>query len=149
MVLVVDEAQLAQEPRMAPFWVAHEVGHIALGHVRRRRFYTVMLLLFLPLLVGPFIVAFAGGGPAHLGLASAAGVLTWPFTLRWQVRPGEAAADQFAARVGCPLDSAALAAYLKGHGWIDENAGAWLGSHPDWATRLRIAQQNTPASGET
>jgi hypothetical protein len=125
--------------------VAHEMGHVVLGHIassRRRRAALVCAGAggFLPALGAIGGVLLAGDVGASVGVLAGMGVWLLAVALfgRRVIRPQEIRADAYAAARGCPVTSHVAELYLARRAqrqWWDRGVERFRGTHPPWPAR--------------
>ena len=126
-------------PALAGFFAVHELGHVVLGHTRRRRRITNVAALFAATVVIGVVALVVLPDPVFLP----AGVLlpmclVLHLIIRYRMRPAEYAADQYAAEHGRPITELG-----------DPDGWRWwhelLPTHPSWERR----QQRTAATANS
>jgi Zn-dependent protease with chaperone function len=134
------------------FIAAHEVGHIALGHVYRRRAAELSaaagLIAVGLVLAALHISTFPDTHPAVATVvpAAAAGALVVLLMSYVPARRCERAADVFACQAGSPL-TPTVAEWMMGQRRQPRLTPTWMLDHPKWPDRLRHACQQTDTDG--
>lgn len=129
---------LLADPESARFTVAHELGHLALGHVgARRRVAARILLRRLAPVAAVAALWLLLPAPALAVLPVAA----FPLLAPWLRRGEEAAADAWAAAAGFPLTPGLAARYRAAEG--GDPAG-WSATHPSWRARCAGPRRRGP-----
>lgn len=125
----------------ARFTIAHELGHVARGHVERRTTYWTFGLLAGSAGVVLLVLAVTGvttrgvDGLALLGFAPMTIVIAHRPLVRYLVQPRELEADDFAAKQQCTL-SGRLAERYQAARTRDDRLLNWVyPTHPSWSTR--------------
>jgi Zn-dependent protease with chaperone function len=132
------------------FLAAHEVGHIALGHVYRRRAAELSaaagLIAVGLVLAALHISTFPDTHPAvpTVAPAAAAGALLVLLVSYVPARRHERAADVFAGQAGAPLTSTVVE-WMMGHRRQPRLTPTWMLDHPKWPDRLRHTRQQPTA----
>lgn len=136
----------------ARFTIAHELGHVARGHVERRTTYWTFGLLAGS--AGAVLLALAAAGMAWrgvdglglLGFAPVMIVIAHRPLVRHLVQPRELEADDFAAEQQCPL-SGRLAGRYQAARTSDDRLLNWAyPTHPPWS--VRAARQQLGGSAQ-
>ena len=125
----------------ARFTIAHELGHVARGHVERRTTYWTFGLLAGSAGAVLLVLAVTGvtmrgvDGLALLGFAPMTIVIAHRPLVRYLVQPRELEADDFAAKQQCQL-SGRLAERYQAARTRDDRLLNWVyPTHPSWSTR--------------
>lgn len=138
-------ADMLGDTATARFVAAHEVGHLALGHVGRKTLPVLAAvltgLMVACLAAGSVLGCLWAGTPgASVGLGGAGWVGLLLIRQVWVVwsRHTELAADQFAHANGCPL-TPAVARRLRRAEPSVALVDRLFPSHPSWARRLAVS----------